>query len=140
MAHGINTRITKTNRRNIMLQGLFGNATEVDVRELEKELAATLIDGETVVKGFKVIRDLFIFTDKRLILIDKQGMSGKKVEYHSILYKSISHFSVETGGTFDLDAELKIYISGNSMPIKREFRKGTDIIGVHKMLAQFVLR
>jgi hypothetical protein len=123
-----------------MLQGFFGNATEIDVRELEKELAATLVEGETVVKGFKIIRDLFIFTDKRLILIDKQGMSGKKVEYHSILYKSISHFSVETGGTFDMDAELKIYISGNSNPIQRQFKKGADIVGVQKMLAQFVLK
>ena len=123
-----------------MLQGLFGNATELNVNELEKELAATLIEGETVVKGFKIIRDLFIFTDKRLILIDKQGMSGKKVEYHSILYKSISHFSVESGGTLDLDAELKIYISGNANPIQREFKKGTDIVGVQKMLAQFVLK
>ena len=123
-----------------MLQGLFGNATELNVNDLEKELAATLIEGETVVKGFKIIRDLFIFTDKRLILIDKQGMSGKKVEYHSILYKSISHFSVETGGTFDMDAELKIYISGNSIPIQRDFRKGADIIGVQKILAEFVMK
>jgi hypothetical protein len=123
-----------------MLQGLFGNATEVNARELEKELAATLIEGETIIKGFKIIRDLIVFTDKRLILIDKQGMTGKKVEYHSILYKSISHFSVETGGTLDLDAELKIYISGNAMPIKQEFKKGTDIVGVQKMLAQFVLK
>ena len=123
-----------------MLQGLFGNATEVNARELEKELAATLIDGETITKGFRIIRDLIVFTDKRLILIDKQGMTGKKVEYHSILYKSISHFSVETGGTLDLDAELKIYVSGNAMPIKQEFKKGTDIVGVQKMLAQFVLK
>ncbi len=123
-----------------MLQGLFGNATEVNARELEQELAATLIEGETIIKGFRIIRDLIIFTDKRLILIDKQGMTGKKVEYHSILYKSISHFSVETGGTLDLDAELKIYISGNAMPIKREFKKGTDIAGVQKMLARFVLQ
>jgi hypothetical protein len=123
-----------------MLQGLFGNATEVNAKELEKELAATLIEGETIIKGFKIIRDLIVFTDKRLILIDKQGMTGKKVEYHSILYKSISHFSVETGGTLDLDAELKIYVSGNAMPIKQEFKKGTDIVGVQKMLAQFVLK
>ena len=123
-----------------MLQGLFGNAAEVNIKELEKELVATLIDGETVIKGFRIIRDMFIFTDRRLILIDKQGMSGKKVEYHSILYKSISHFSVESGGTFDMDAELKIYIGGNSVPIQREFKKGTDIVGVQKMLAQFVLK
>ena len=86
------------------------------------------------------MRDLFVFTDKRLILIDKQGITGKKAEYHSIPYKSISHFSVETAGTFDADAELKIYVSSNPNPIQREFKRGTDIIGVQKTLAQCVLK
>ena len=63
---------------NPMLQGYFGNASEIDVRSLQKDLDAILIDGEKVVRGFKIIRDLFIFTDKRLILIDKQGFTGKK--------------------------------------------------------------
>jgi hypothetical protein len=126
--------------RIIMLQGLFGNASEINAQELQKDLAVTLIDGETVVKAFKIIRDLFIFTDKRLLLIDKQGISGKKAEYHSIPYNSISHFSVETAGTFDMDAEMKIYISGNPTPIQREFKRGTDIVGVQKILAQFILK
>ena len=123
-----------------MLQGLFGNATEVNAKELQKDLEATIVEGETVVKAFRILRDLFIFTDKRLLLIDKQGITGKKAEYHSIPYKSISHFSVETAGTFDMDAEMKIYISGNSTPIQREFKRGTDIIGVQKILAQFILK
>ena len=122
-----------------MLHGLFGNASEVDVRNLQKDLEATLVEGEKVVKGFRIIRDLFIFTDKRLILIDKQGLTGKKAEYHSVPYKSISHFSVETAGTFDMDAEMKIYISGNMTPIQREFKRGADIIGVQKTLAQMIL-
>src|SRR5215207_6155772 len=100
-----------------MLQSFLGNASEINAQELQKDLAATLIEGETVVKAFKLVRDLFIFTDKRLLLIDKQGISGKKAEYHSIPYKSISHFSVETAGTFDMDAEMKIYVSGNPTPI-----------------------
>ena len=123
-----------------MLQGLFGNATEVDAKGIQKDLDALLVDGEQVVRAFRIIRDLFIFTDKRLILIDKQGVTGKKAEYHSIPYKSISHFSVETAGTFDMDAELKIYISGNMTPFEREFRRGSDIQGVQKTLAQFILK
>ncbi len=123
-----------------MLQGLFGNASEVDAKGLQKDLETILLDGEQVVKAFRIIRDYFIFTDKRLVLVDKQGVTGKKAEYHSIPYKSISHFSVETAGTFDLDAELKIYISGNMNPIQREFKRGADIQGVQKTLAQFVLR
>lgn len=123
-----------------MLQGMFGNAREVNIKELQSDLDVLLVPGETVVRGFKIIRDLFIFTDKRLILIDKQGITGKKAEYHSIPYKSISHFSVETAGTFDMDAEMKIYISGNMTPIEREFKRGTDIQGVQKTLAQFILK
>lgn len=123
-----------------MLQGLFGNAAEINAKELQKDLEATIVEGETVVKAFKILRDLFIFTDRRLLLIDKQGLTGKKVEYHSIPYKSISHFSVETAGTFDMDAEMKIYVSGNPTPIQREFKRGTDIIGVQKVLAGFILK
>ncbi|HSL44353.1 MAG TPA: PH domain-containing protein [Anaerolineales bacterium] len=123
-----------------MFQGLFGNSTEITAKELQKDLEATIVEGETVIKAFRIIRDLFIFTDKRLLLIDKQGLTGKKAEYHSIPYKSISHFSVETAGTFDMDAEMKIYISGTSTPIQREFKRGTDIVGVQKVLAGFILK
>ena len=123
-----------------MFQGLFGNATELNVKELQKELDAITVEGETVVKAFRIVRDLFIFTDRRLLLIDKQGLTGKKAEYHSIPYKSISHFSVETAGTFDMDAEMKIYISGNPTPIQREFKRETDIVGVQKVLAGFILK
>jgi hypothetical protein len=60
--------------------------------------------------AYLLIRDTILFTDRRLILIDKQGITGKKTEYHSIPYRSITHFAVETAGTFDLDAELKIWV------------------------------
>jgi hypothetical protein len=123
-----------------MLQGLLGNSTEVDIRTVQGDLEAILTESEVVVKAFRLIRDFFVFTDKRLILIDKQGITGHKMQYHSIPYKSISHFSVETAGTFDMDAELKIYISGNMTPFQREFKKGADIKGVQKMLAHFILK
>lgn len=122
-----------------MLQGLFGNASEIDTKALQKDLDALLAEGEQLVRAFRVIRDLFVFTDKRLILIDKQGVTGRKAEYQSIPYKSISRFSVETAGTFDGDAEMKIYISSNPEPIQYEFRRGTDVVGVQKTLAQCML-
>ncbi len=85
------------------------------------------------------MRDLFVFTQCRLILVDKQGITGKKVGYHSVPYKSISQFSVETAGRFDLDSELKIYISSNPHPITKEFKKGTDIVQLQKLLATYIL-
>ncbi|MCA0984814.1 PH domain-containing protein [Halobacillus yeomjeoni] len=121
------------------LDGLMGNASEVDKDKLEREIKDILVDQEEVQSGYKVLRDSFIFTNKRLLLIDKQGMTGKKVEYHSIPYKSITHFSVETAGGFDLDSELKIWLSGTNEPIGKLFKKDSPIQEVQKTLAKYVL-
>ncbi|WP_153124084.1 PH domain-containing protein [Peribacillus tepidiphilus] len=123
-----------------ILDGLMGNVTEVDSKEVEKELSVIITDNERVDKAYKLIRDLIVFTNTRLILIDKQGMTGKKVEYHSIPYKSITHFSVETAGTFDLDAELKIWISSTAQPITKQFKKDKSIFDVQKALATYVAK
>lgn len=123
-----------------ILSGLLGNATQLDVRELQQELEPILADSEAVEMAFKVIRDMFIFTDLRLLLIDKQGLTGKKTDYHTIPYRSISHFSVETAGHFDLDAELKIWISSSREPIVKTLKKGTDVAGIQKTIANFMLK
>ena len=122
-----------------ILSGLMGNASEVDLNELSEELAPIIGDNERITMGYKVIRDMFVFTDKRLILIDKQGLTGKKVEYLSIPFKSISRFSVETAGRFDLDAELKLWIGSDTTPLVKELKSGTDVVGIQKALANFIL-
>jgi hypothetical protein len=123
-----------------ILDGLMGNVSEANIEEVKKELEKIVTEEERVEKAYKLIRDLIVFTNKRLILIDKQGVTGKKVEYHSIPYKSITHFSVETAGTFDLDAELKIWISSNSEPITKQFKKDKSIYDVQKALATYVAK
>jgi hypothetical protein len=123
-----------------LLDGLMGNASEINLSEVEKELEIILIDGELIEKGYKLVRDLFIFTNSRLILVDKQGVTGKKIEYHSVPYKSITHFSVETAGTFDLDAELKIWVSSTAEPLKKQFKKDKSIFDVQKAIATYVLK
>jgi len=123
-----------------LLDGLMGHASEVDVKTVEKEFAKMLASDEKIEKVYKLIRDLFVFTNKRLILVDKQGVTGKKIQYHSIPYKSITHFSIETAGHFDLDAELKIWISGNPVPIEKQFNKSLDIYEVEGVLAGYILK
>jgi hypothetical protein len=124
-----------------LLSAIIGNAGEVSQEELTNKYNQLLIDGETIELGFKLIRDTFIFTTKRLILIDKQGITGSKTEYKSISYKSISRFSVETNGTFDLDAELKIWVSSEQEPsIRKEFNKSVNVYDVQKVLASHVLK
>ncbi len=124
-----------------LFSALIGNAGAIGQEELQKDYGKLLIDGEEIELGFKLVRDLFIFTTKRLILIDKQGVTGSKVEYKSITYKSISRFSIETAGTFELDAELKIWISSEQLPsIKKQFNKSVNVYDVHKVLATHVLK
>ncbi len=121
-----------------LLNNLLGNASEVDVQKIQAELEPVLVPGETVSRGFKIFRDMFVFTDHRLIMIDRQGLTGSQASYHSILYRSITQFSVETAGAFDADSELKIWVSGASIPISKQFKKGTDVVGIQKYLAYCV--
>jgi hypothetical protein len=124
-----------------IFSALIGNAGTVSLEQLQKDYSQLLIDGEEIELGFKLIRDTFIFTTKRLILIDKQGLSGSKTAYTSISYKSISRFSVETAGTFELDAELKIWVSSELQPsIKKQFNKSVNVYEVQKILAHHVLK
>ncbi|CCH48275.1 PH domain-containing protein [Pseudodesulfovibrio piezophilus] len=118
---------------------VLGNASEMNISDMQNDFDPILAPGESIVMAYKIIRDLFIFTDKRLILVNKQGITGKKVDYHSLPYKSITHFAVETAGHFDMDAELKIWLSGMHEPMTKELKQGTDVVGVQRMLAQYIL-
>lgn len=121
------------------LNHLLGNATEVNLEEIRNEFAPILIPGEELETAFRIFRDKWVFTTKRLIMLDVQGVSGSKREYHSIPYKSIEHFSVETAGTLDDDCEMKLWVRGLHEPIKKEFKRDIDVKGLSKVLADHVI-
>lgn len=123
-----------------IFSSILGNAGTVSNEQLTTDYSKLLINDEHIELGFKLIRDTFIFTNKRLILVDVQGMTGKKTEYLSVAYKNISRFSIETAGTFDLEAELKIWISSEALPsVTKKFNKSVDVYEVQKVLATHVL-
>jgi hypothetical protein len=122
-----------------IIDGLLGNATEVDLDELDEGFAPILAESESIQLGYKVLRDLFIFTNRRLILVEKQGLTAKRVLYRSIPYLSISYFEVETTGYFDKDAELRIWISGNPEPVVKDLKNKKYVLAIQKALAGFVL-
>jgi hypothetical protein len=123
-----------------LLDGFMGNASQTDQQSAVDEFGRLLAPEEEVQAAYKVVRDAFLFTNRRLIIVNKQGMRGKKVAYHSLPYKSVTHFSVETAGTFDLDAELKIWLSGMDDPIVQQFGKGVDVYEIQALLAALVAR
>ena len=122
-----------------MFAGLLGNASKVDNNNLVNEFGWLLATSENFQIGFVLIRDLFIFTNMRLILIDKQGFSGKKMEIMSIPYTKISRFSIENAGTFDMDSELKMWIQGESLPISKSFRKDINIREIYRILSDYII-
>ena len=123
-----------------LLSGLLGHAAEADVADVESNLEQILADDERVERAFQLVRDLLIFTTHRFVLVDRQGLTGKKTKYHSIPYRAITSFAVETAGHFDLESELKIWISGQAEPVQKTFTRGKTIFEVQKALATYVGR
>ena len=123
-----------------LLDGLLGHASEVDATEMQEEFARVLATGERIDRAYVLVRDAMLFTDRRLILVDKQGATGRKVEYHSLPYRAITHFSVETAGHFDLEAELRIWVSGRVEPFSTTVTRRLSIYAVQAVLASYVCR
>ena len=97
-----------------------------------------LIPGETIIGSYKGIRDSVTFTDKRVIAVNVQGLTGKKKDYTSLPYSKIQAFSVETSGVFDMDSELELWFSSIGL-VKFEFSGGSDIVKIGQTIAEFVL-
>ena len=124
-----------------LLSGLMGNASQKNVDKVERDLEDILVPGEQVTLAFSLIRDLIVFTEFRLILVDNQGVTGKKTSYKSLPYRSISRFSVETSGHFDLDAELKIWVSSAVEPSEvLQFKSDNSVIEIQQALASAVFK
>mgnify|MGYP001335285611 CR=1 FL=1 len=110
----------------------------IDVSKAREDFHKFLIDGESIFAAFKTVRDQLIFTNKRIIAANVQGLTGSKVDYTSLPYSKIQAFSVETSGTFDLDCEIEVYLSelGKAkFEIKGEF----DLISFNKLISEYVL-
>ena len=111
----------------------------VPVEHVLDPIRKFLITGEEILAVFKTIRDQVVFTNKRIIAANVQGMMGAKVDYTSIPYSKIQTFSVETSGVLDRDCELEIYISAVGK-VRFEIRGGFDIVTFNRTISEYVLR
>ncbi len=116
----------------------FVKLSPIDPDIVRGDLEAILVDGETLFLAFKGTRDSVVFTDKRLIALNVQGITGKKRDYSSLPYSKIQAWSVETAGTFDRDAELELWFSGLGK-VRLEFAGKADIRAIGRMIGDLVL-
>ena len=109
-----------------------------DLKDGMSTVSNLLIPNEEIGFAFSSMRDKLVFTNKRIIAVDTQGITGKKVDYTSIPYSKIQVFSIETSGTFDLDSELDVTISGLGT-IRFELSSQTDIKKLGQFLSTFIV-
>ena len=118
--------------------GFFARLRKVDNGAFGKKIDDFMIDDERIVGSYQSIRDGVVFTNKRVITINIQGVTGKKKDFTSIPYNKITTFSLETAGFFDADAELEIYISAVGK-VKFEFTGSTNVKEICKIISSYAL-
>lgn len=121
----------------------FQNASFMKLKPVSNEEFGTLVSpmftvGEGIISTYRGIRDGVVFTNKRIIAVNVQGMTGKKKDFTSLPYSKIQAFSVETAGVFDLDSELELWFSGLGK-VKFEFVSRANVSEICKMISEKVL-
>jgi len=121
----------------------FKNAKYIKLRKVKpdkflKHIQAMLIPGEEIVSSFQSVRDYVVFTDRRLISVNIQGVTGMKQDFTSLPYKRVQAFSVETAGLLDLDSELVLWFSGLGV-VHLEFTGGTDVTSLCRLIGEHAL-
>lgn len=114
------------------------NLKQIDLSKVRKEVLDFLVGGEDMVQAFETIRDQVIFTTKRILVVNVQGITGKKKSYISYPYSKVQYFGIETAGLLDIDSELILAFNDGSK-LSFDFRSNVDIIKISKCIAQFVL-
>jgi hypothetical protein len=121
-----------------IFQALLGNANSTDVEKVKKEWGSLFAQDEEIGAAYKLVRDYIILTNKRLIVIDVQGLTGTKIEIKSIPYSQVVAFSITTAGILDLNAELHIWVASAPFPIQKKFSKDVNIYEVQGILADAI--
>lgn len=122
-----------------LFNSILGNASQVNIDEIKAQFENVLVENENIEAAFSLFRDKMVFTNKRIIFLDKQNVTGSKKEYLSVPYHAISVFSVESAGTFDADAEIKLWVRELGQ-ITKKVGKNTDTMQIQKILASSILK
>lgn len=112
----------------------------MNVSEVRDEVHGLLLEDEEIISAFRTVRDQLLFTNKRIIAIDVQGITGRRKTFSSMPYSKVQFFSIQTPGFAELvpDSELFLMFS-NGFTAKFEFKGGVDIGEIGRMISEYVL-
>lgn len=118
---------------------MIGVTIELDQKDMEERISRFLLDDETLIKGYQIVRDIMLLTNKRIIIVDYLGLRGKKIEYQMIPYHKINRLYIETPGNLDTDYTLKIFISGSLEPVEKQISSDVDIYELNRIIFSHLL-
>lgn len=123
--------------------GIFGdsntfNLKEINIEKVRSEVLDFFVAGEEIVSAFETIRDQVVFTNKRILVVNVQGITGKKRAYLSYPYSKIQYFGIETAGVLDIDSELILAFNDGNI-LSFDFKTNVDIVGISRTISEFVL-
>lgn len=116
----------------------FVKMKQIDPESLMRDIQPLLINGEQVIGAYKAMRDYCVFTNKRVISVNVQGMTGKKKDFTSLPYSKVIAYSIETAGVLDMDSELEMYFSGLGK-VTFEFTGQSNIVQIGQTISTFIL-
>lgn len=116
----------------------FLKLKKISNEEVINQITPLLISGECLISSYKTIRDFVVFTNKRVIAVNVQGITGSKKDFTSLPYSKVQAYSIKTAGTFDLDSELEMYFSALGK-VKFEFKGTSDIVKIGQIISEYVL-
>ncbi|AXY24845.1 hypothetical protein CL176_01760 [Suicoccus acidiformans] len=109
-----------------------------ELNKVPQELTELLIEGERIHAAYKTVRDIAVFTNKRLIVMDSQGLTGRKKEIYSLPYSAINMWSTENAGTIDLNSEVQLWTRAGE--VKINLHRGVDPRKLDRVLAEACLK
>ena len=114
------------------------NLKEIRISDVRKEVHSLLVENESIECAFMTVRDQVIFTNKRIIVVNVQGLVGKKISYLSYPYSKVQYYGIETAGLLDIDSEL-ILAFNNGAHLQFDFRTAVDISKINNLISHYVL-
>ena len=123
--------------------GIIGDANLLNLRaiklsEVRPEVPELMMNGEQMMQAFMTMRDQVIFTDRRIFVVNVQGLTGKKISYFSYPYSKVIYYGIETAGVLDLDSEL-VMAFANGARLQFDFKTNVDIHQISMLISNYIL-